>query len=137
MLPAMPSMPAKFSVASQSNFIRSLSTTASTAAKQRSRNSSQPTVPTTEEVEAAEDVGIRTTGPDVVSQKTDAPPTEEIPAETLSVAPGLPNTEATEKLQGEGKNLDLKMPMPSETEELEQIIVSFQSTLQLTQARCA
>jgi len=122
MLPAMPSMPAKFSVASQSNFIRSLSTTASTAAKQRSRSSSQPTVPVTENAEQSTDEPVTTTGPDVISQRTEAPPTEEVAPETLSVAPGLPNTKATE--QSKGQTLDLKMPMPAETEEIEQIIVS-------------
>lgn len=88
-LPPMPVTPSH--QISSANFARHISTSASVSAPKKGKAKSDAA---TTEVEAPVSTEtVLSTGPEVVSQRTEAPKTEEISPETEAAAPGLPETQ--------------------------------------------
>jgi hypothetical protein len=66
---------------------------------------------------------VTSTGPKILSQRSEATKVEPIKAESITVAPGLPETKDVPKPK---KNtLDVKMPGPPVEAQREQVIVSY------------
>lgn len=127
-LPPVPPMPSSTAPALRNAkslpALRQLSTS-SAASASKSTKTPSPTKPQgADQAPVADPVDqpvVTSTGPAVVSQKTEAAKPEPVEPEMVTVAPGLPETKASE---GDRKSLDVQMPGPRTDSAPEQVIVS-------------
>lgn len=135
-LPPVPPMPAATASilrnAKSLPALRQLSTSSSASASKSSKTPS-PTKPQgADQAPVADPVDqpvVTSTGPAVVSQKTEAAKPEPVEPEMVTVAPGLPETKASE---GDRKSLDVQMPGPRADSTPEQVIVSHMKRIMST-----
>lgn len=121
MLPPVPPMPsfAIRSAPSSPSRIRTITTTASRSFPSKTAVApEQPKKP----VEPIHDDHVSSTGPAVISQRSEAAKVAPVTAQETAIAPGLPQTRGPEKPSG--KMLGVQMPNPRAESEVEQVIVS-------------
>jgi hypothetical protein len=128
-LPPMPNANANAgqlqSTSSATRNSRSISSSATAlASKSKVKTEPTPKSPVGEiEAEPVSTDTITSSGTPVASPLLDAPGVATIDPESITVAPGLPETKNVEVTISEDERADLKMPLPKEDAESDQIVV--------------